>query len=317
MMKTYEFGELLEHARPMLDEELQKYAPEHPEFCLLSPDVGRAGMPVFMNKCADQMFNMGIAEQSTVNVAAGMALEGRKPVIYGMSTFMSMRSCEQIRTNVCYQNAKVVILGNNTGLSQGPCGSTHYAMEDLAIVRTFPKMTLICPGDPAQTLKAFHAAMEHDGPVYIRMGNGRNESAVYKEEYEYQIGKGIRITDGKDASIVACGVMVAYAVEAAKQLEKEGIHVTVVDMHTIKPLDKELVEELARESGKIVTVEDHNIIGGLGGAVCETVAESGIPCKVKRLGIPDMFPGFGSFNDQMSHLGYGIDAMKDAIKAML
>ena len=111
--------------------------------------------------------------------------------------------------------------------------------------------------------------------------------------------------------------MVAYAVEAAKQLEKEGIHVTVVDMHTIKPLDKELVEELALESGKIVTVEDHNIIGGLGGAVCEAVAESGIPCKVKRLGIPDMFPGFGSFNDQMSHLGYGIDAMKDAIKAML
>ena len=138
----------------MLDEELQKYAPEHPEFCLLSPDVGRAGMPVFMNKCADQMFNMGIAEQSTVNVAAGMALEGRKPVIYGMSTFMSMRSCEQIRTNVCYQNAKVVILGNNTGLSQVPAAPPITQWRTWPSSGRSPKMTLICPGDPAQTLKA-------------------------------------------------------------------------------------------------------------------------------------------------------------------
>ncbi len=317
MIKTYELNELLEHARPLMDAELQKYAPEHPEFCLLSPDVGRAGMPIFMNKCKDQMFNMGIAEQNTVNVAAGMALEGRKPVIYGMSTFLSMRSCEQIRTNVCYQNVKVVFLANNTGLCQGPCGSTHYALEDLAIVRTFPKMTLICPGDPAQTIKAFHAAMEMDGPVYIRMGNGRNESAVYKDDYDFQVGKGIKIAEGNDGAIIACGVMVAYAVEAAKQLKRDGIHVTVVDMHTIKPLDDELVKEIALKCGKIVTVEDHNIIGGLGSAVCEVVAESGIPCKVKRLGVPDMFPGFGSFDDQMIHLNYGIAAMKSAIEEML
>jgi len=316
MMNTYAFGEKLEHARAMMDAELQKYAPEHPEFCLLSADVGRAGMPVFMNACKDQMFNMGIAEQNTVNFAAGMALEGRKPVVYGMSAFLTMRSCEQIRTNVCYQNAKVVFLGCNTGLFQGPCGSTHYAMEDLAILRTFPKMTVICPGDPAQTVKAFHAAMEMEGPVYIRMGNGRNESAVYKDEYDFQVGKGNRLTDGKDGAIIACGVMVAFALEAARELEKEGIHVTVVDMHTIKPLDTALVEDIARECGKIVTVEDHTIMGGLGSAVCDAVAESGIPCKVKKLGIPDTFPGFGTFQDQTTHLGYGIEAMKAAIKAM-
>lgn len=314
MIKTYAFGEKIMHARPMLDDELQKYAPKNPNFYLLSPDVARAGMPVFMKKFPERTLNMGIAEQSTVNVAAGMALEGKESVIYGMSGFLSMRSCEQIRTNVCYQNAKVIFLGNNTGLSQGSCGSTHYAMEDLGIIRTFPKMTLVAPADPNQTIKAFYAALEHDGSVYIRMANGRNEAAVYAENYDFELGKGIRITDGKDGAIIACGIMVAYALEASKQLEKEGIHVTVVDMHTLKPLDVELIKEIANECDKIVTVEDHNVIGGLGSAVCEVVAGNGLPCKVIRLGIPDMFPGFGSFNEQMSHLGYGIEAMKKAIE---
>lgn len=314
MIKTYAFGEKIMHARPMLDEVLQKYAPENPDFYLLSPDVARAGMPVFMKKFPDRTLNMGIAEQSTVNVAAGMALEGKQSVIYGMSGFLSMRSCEQIRTNVCYQNVKVVIIGNNTGLSQGPCGATHYALEDLGIVRTFPKMTLVAPADPEQTIKAFYAAMKHEGPVYIRMANGRNESAVYAEDYDFEFGKAIRITEGKDGAIMACGIMVAYAVEAAKQLEKEGIHITVVDMHTLKPLDVEMVKTVAAECGKIVTVEDHNVIGGLGSAICEAVAENGLCCKVTRLGVPDMFPGFGSFDEQMHHLGYGIEAMKKAIK---
>ena len=275
MIKTYAFGEKMMHARPMLDEEMQKYAPENPDFYLLSPDVARAGMPVFMKKFPEQVLNMGIAEQSTVNVAAGMALEGKQSVIYGMSAFLSMRSCEQIRTNVCYQNAKVVILGNNTGLSQGPCGSTHYAMEDLGIVRTFPQMTLVAPADPEQTRKAFYAALKNEGSVYIRMANGRNEPAVYAEDYPFEFGKGIRITDGKDGAIIACGIMVAYAVEAAKQLKKEGIDVTVVDMHTIKPLDVELVKKVAAECGNIVTVEDHNVIGGLAAQYARLLRETG------------------------------------------
>lgn len=317
MIETYAFGEKLGHARPLLDKAMQNYASDHPEFCLISPDVSRAGMPEFIKKFPKQQFNVGIAEQCCVDLAAGMALEGRLPFIYGMSAFMSMRSCENIRTNVCYQNANVKIIGNNTGLSQGPCGSTHYAMEDMAIVRTFPNITLICPGDPEQAEQAFYAAIKHNGPVYIRLANGRNESEVYKSDYKFEIGKGITTIEGKDATIVACGIMLAYAVEAAKQMKEEGISVRVIDMHTLKPIDKEIIEKAAKETGRIVTVEDHSIIGGLGGAVCETVAESGIACKVKRLGIPDFFPGFGSFQDQMDHLGYGIEAMKDAIKAML
>lgn len=315
-MNTYAFGEKLEHARPMLDEAMQALAAADPKFYLISPDVGRAGMPEFIKKFPKQYFNTGIAEMSAMDVSAGMALEGMHPVVYGMSVFNTLRAGEGIRTNICYQGANVKIIGNNTGLSQGPCGSTHYAMEDLAILRTFPRMTVCVPGDPQQALKAFSAAMAMEGPVYIRLANGRSEPAVYKDDYTFRFGSGITVTEGDDAAIIACGIMLPYAVEAARQLKNEGISARVIDMHTIKPLDTELVLKAARETGKIVTVEDAFIIGGLGGAVCETVAESGVPCRVKRLGIPDIFPGFGSFDDQMSHLGFGIAAMKEAVRAL-
>jgi transketolase len=300
----------------MLDEYMQELAERDPKFYLISPDVARAGMPEFIRKFPKQYFNTGIAEMSAMDVAAGMALEGMHPVIYGMSVFNTLRGGEGIRTNICYQGANVKIIGNNTGLSQGPCGSTHYAMEDLAILRTFPRMTLCVPGDPAQVIRAFKAAMAMEGPVYIRLANGRNEPAVYKEDYDFELGKGIRVTDGNDATIIACGIMLPYAVEAAKQMKREGLSVRGIDLHTLKPLDTDIVLKAARETGRIVTVEDAFIIGGLGSAVCETVAESGGSCRVKRLGIPDVFPGFGSFDDQMSHLGFGIEAMKAAVRSL-
>lgn len=316
MIETYAFGEHLGHARPLLDEAMQALAPRDPLFCLISPDVGRAGMPEYIKKFPKQYFNTGIAEMAAADLACGLAIEGFHPVIYGMSAFTSMRSCEGVRTSICYQNANVKIIANNTGLSQGPCGSTHYALEDLAIVRSFPNIVLCVPGDPEQALKAFDAAMAYKGPVYIRLANGRNEPSVYKSDYKFEFGKGITVKEGGDAAILACGIMVAYALEAARQLETEGIHARVLDMHTLKPLDKELVLKAAAETGKLVTVEDAFVIGGLGGAVCETVAESGVPCRVKRLGVPDLFPGFGSFQDQMDHLGFGIEAMKAAVKAL-
>ena len=191
-----------------------------------------------------------------------------------------------------------------------------YAMEDLAILRTFPRMTLCVPGDPSQAVKAFEAAADFDGPVYIRLANGRNEPEVYKGDYEFRFGKGIELMEGSYGYIVACGIMLAYAVEAAKQLRAEGLDVGVIDMHTLKPLDSELLLRAAAKTGRLITVEDAFIIGGLGGAVCETIAESGVPCRVKRLGIPDIFPGFGSFEEQMEHLGFGIEAMKQAIRAL-
>lgn len=316
MIETYAFGEKLGHARPAIDAAMQKMAVERPEFRLISADVARAGMPEFIKKFPKQYYNTGIAEMAAMDLAAGMALEGYLPFVYGMSVFNTLRAGEGIRTNICYQNANVKIIGNNTGLSQGPCGSTHYAMEDLAILRTFPRMTLCVPGDPSQAVKAFEAAADFDGPVYIRLANGRNEPEVYKGDYEFRFGKGIELMEGSYGYIVACGIMLAYAVEAAKQLRAEGLDVGVIDMHTLKPLDSELLLRVAAKTGRLITVEYAFIIGGLGGAVCETIAESGVPCRVKRLGIPDIFPGFGSFEEQMEHLGFGIEAMKQAIRAL-
>lgn len=316
MIETYAFGEKLGHARPAIDAAMQKMAVERPEFRLISADVARAGMPEFIKKFPKQYYNTGIAEMAAMDLAAGMALEGYLPFVYGMSVFNTLRGGEGIRTNICYQNANVKIIGNNTGLSQGPCGSTHYAMEDLAILRTFPRMTLCVPGDPSQAVKAFEAAADFDRPVYIRLANGRNEPEVYKGDYEFRFGKGIELMEGSYGYIVACGIMLAYAVEAAKQLRAEGLDVGVIDMHTLKPLDSELLLRAAAKTGRLITVEDAFIIGGLGGAVCETIAESGVPCRVKRLGIPDIFPGFGSFEEQMEHLGFGIEAMKQAIRAL-
>lgn len=316
MIETYGLKEKLGNARPDLDNAMQEFAVKCPEFRLISADVGRAGMPVFIKKFPEQYYNTGIAEMAAMDLAAGMALEGFKPWIYGMSVFNTLRAGEGIRTNMCYQKANVKLIGCNTGLCQGPCGSTHYALEDLAILRTFPNLTVCVPCDATQAVKAFEAANEMDGPVYLRLGNGRNESEVYKNDYKFEFGKGIEINEGKDGYIIACGMMVPYAVEAMKQLKEEGVDVGVIDMHTIKPLDVDLICKAAKKTGKIVTCEDAFVIGGLGGAVCEAVAESGIPCKVKRLGVPDIFPGFGSFDEQMKYLGFGIDAMKEAIKAL-
>ena len=317
MMKTYELGECIRSARPILDEVICEYVLKNDKFYMISPDMCRAAFPKFMNTRTDHHINVGIAETCAVDVASGMAYEGFLPYVYGMSAFLSMRSFEAIRTNVCYQGHNVKFIGCNTGLSLGPLGSTHYAMEDIALISSMPNMTLICPGDPDQAVKAFYAAAEIDGPVYIRLANGKNESAVYKEDYDFQVGKGITIREGEDCAIIACGIMVAYANDVAKKLEKEGIHVTVIDMHTIKPLDVELIRKTAREIGKIVTVEDHFVSCGMGSLVCNAILDAGIPCQVKRLGIPDMYPGFGTFQDKLDNLGYGPKDIMAAVKSLV
>lgn len=317
MIKTYEFGEILRSARPILDEVILDYAKKNEKFYLISPDMTRAAFPKFMNACPEKHFNVGIAETSAVDFASGMAVEGFLPYVYGMSAFLSMRSCEAIRTNVCYQNHNVKFIGCNTGLSLGALGSTHYAMEDLAIVSNMPNMTVISPGDPDQSVKAFYAAAEIDGPVYIRLANGKNESAVYAEDYEFKVGKGITIREGGDCAIIATGIMVSYANAVAKKLEKEGINVTLIDMHTIKPLDVELIADVARKTGRIVTVEDHFVSSGMGSLVCNAVLDSGIPCKVKRVGIPDTWPGFGTFPELLQHHNYGNAAIEAAVKELI
>jgi transketolase len=258
----------------------------------------------FKERYPDRFFNTGVAEQDMMGIAAGLALEGKIPFVSTFAAFASMRACEQVRTDITYPNLKVRIVSTHGGVTSGG-GTTHNALEDIAIMRSMANMTVVVPGDPNQVGKVLEASLRYQGPMYIRIGRGM-EPIVYEGDYDYAIGKAITTKDGKDATVIACGIAVFYALQAAARLEEKGISVRVLDMHTVKPLDVEAVLKAAKETGKILTAEEHSIVGGLGSAVAETILESGIPIKFKRLGVPDVFVPIGS--PEEIHAKYGFDA---------
>ena len=315
-METYDFGEKLMNPRAILQDCFMELAENDSRFIVLSPDISRSTMEAFYKKYPNKHLNIGIAEQNAVDFASGMAMEGKIPIVYGMAAFMSMRFCELVRTSVCYQRSNVKIIAYSSGTT-GNGGATHCSLEDLGIMRLFPDMKVMLPGDPLMVRPMLMAAYEHEGPVYIRIGGSFPESCVYSQPVDFEIGKGIEVKDGKDATIIANGIMVAYALDAAKKLEAEGINASVVDMHTLKPIDRELVIRKVCETGRVVTVEDHNVFGGLGTAVAEILAEESLNCKFARLGVPDVFPGFGAFDAQASHFGFDAAAIAAKIKTMI
>lgn len=237
--------------------------------------------------------DMGIAEQNMVGVAAGLALGGMIPVVHSFACFISMRSCEQVRTSVAYPNLNVKFIVTHGGISTGTAGTTHHATEDLAIMRSVANMTVLVPGDVTEMKQVLDAALKHSGPVYVRLGAGDAED-VYGQQERFEIGKAVQLKPGNDATIITTGTLMFEGLMAANKLKKDhGLDVRVLQMASIKPLDKEAVTNAAIETGSIVTVEEHNILGGLGGAVCEVVAELG-QGKVKRLGVNDCYCGVGS-----------------------
>jgi len=300
---TYNIGALMQlQAREVYGQVLVDLGRENKDIVVLTADLMRTNKTVyFKNEIPERFFTTGIAEQDMMGIAAGLALEGKIPFVSTFATFASMRACEQVRTDIAYPNLKVRIVSTHSGVTSGG-GSTHYSIEDIAIMRSMPNMTVIAPGDPNQTRKVIEASMDYPGPIYVRIGRGM-EPLVYEQDYEYAIGKAVTVKEGDAATIIACGIAVSNAVQAASELAEKGINVRVLDMHTIKPLDTEAVLKAAKETGTIVTVEDHNIIGGLGGAVAETLMESGVPVKFKRLGIPDIFPPIGSPEEIYAHFG--------------
>lgn len=253
----------------------------------------------FRKKFPEKFYNIGIAEQNLVGIAAGMALAGKTVFATTFAAFASMRSCEQLRTDMGYMKANVKLIGADAGIVMGTLGNTHYAVEDISIVRAMPYVVLLSPSDGLEIYKATIAAAEYKGPVYIRLTGAKNSPIVYKEDFKYEIGKAITISEGKDATIIATGSMVASAVSAAKLLESKGISVTVIDMHTIKPLDVDVIKKAVKETGLIVTAEEHSILGGLGAAVAEIVAEIGNAPKVIRVGLPDSFGPIGTYEEQL------------------
>jgi transketolase len=262
----------------------------------------------------ERHINMGIAEGNMMAVAAGLATTGKVVFASSFAVFAAERACEQIRNSICYPKLNVKIGATHAGISVGEDGASHQCVEDLAIMRSLPNMVVMSPCDAQETRFAIKAAIEHEGPVYLRLGRLGVEE-LYTEDQKFELGKGIVLCDnGNDATIVATGLMVQEAVKAAELLKAKGINVKVVDIHTIKPIDKDLLAECAKATGTIVTVEEHNIIGGLGGAVCEALAET-CPCYVKRIGLNDTFGTSGKPAELLEKFGLTAEKIAEATEA--
>ncbi len=270
--------------------------------------------------CPERVINVGIAEQDMFGVAAGMARAGMIPFLSGFSAFTSMRACDQLHTDICYQNVNAKIIATHSGTSFGQAGSTHHAITDLAITRAMPNLTVIVPADGFETANAVNAAYENFGPYYIRINRGFDRVLYETTDYGFEVGKAVQLKEGTDITVIACGSCAFQALQAANFLENaDGLKVRVINMHTIKPLDKEAVVKAIMDTRRIITVEDHSVIGGLGAAVAEVIAETGKGCAFKRLGIQDQFAPIGLHEDIMSTLGIDsngiIAAVREAMNA--
>ncbi len=265
----------------------------------------------FAKKYPERFFNIGIAEQDMMGTAAGLALGGKIPFASTFAVFASGRAYDQIRNTICYGKINVKIGATHAGITVGEDGATHQALEDIGMMRALPNMTVLYPCDDYQTRWMIEEAIKLNGPVYVRLTRAKTDD-VYKIGTEFELGKGVQHGNGTDATIIVTGVTVGEALAAQRDLISKGMDVRVIDIHTIKPIDKEIILKAARETKRIITVEDHSIIGGLGSAVCEVLCDEH-PTKVTRMGIKDKFGQSGKWQELLAH--YKID--RDAIVAEL
>ena len=269
----------------------------------------------FLRAFVDRFFDMGIAEANMVGVAAGLATCGKKPFVNSFAMFAAGRAWEQVRNSVAYPGLNVKVVGSHGGLSVGEDGASHQCCEDFALMRSIPGMVVICPADGVEAEAAVKAAYEYQGPVYLRMG--RLAVPVFHEDgFAFKIGKGEILREGTDIAIIANGLMTYEAIKAGEALEAMGIHARIVNMSTIKPLDEELVLKCAKECGKIITCEEHSIIGGLGEAVCSYLAET-CPVPVKRIGVNDKFGCSGTAAEVLKAYGLSAEHIVEVTKAFL
>lgn len=286
------------------------------DMVVLSADVSNSDYSgMFEAVYPERFFNVGIAEPAMVDVAAGLAKSGFVPVCNTFAFLFATRALEMVRTHLCYGQANVKLAGTYAGVSDSFDGPTHHAITDIAILRSLPRMTIVVASDALSVARLLPQVVDWKGPVYFRLC--RNEvPQIFTDEYRPEIGKGVLLKDGKDVTIIACGVLVSRSIEAAQALEKEGIHARLVEMHTIKPIDKDMVLRCAEETGAIVTVEEHTILGGLGGAVAEVVSESK-PVPVQRIGLKDTFAETGPYADLLNKYGMSVaDIVAAAKKAI-
>jgi len=275
----------------------------------LDADVSTCTMScIFGEMHPGRFYNMGIAEANMVCVAAGMSTTGLIPFVHSFAMFTAGRTFDQIRNSLAYPGLNVKVVGTHAGLTVGEDGATHQCLEDIGIMRAIPGMTVVCPCDGNETRAAVHAIAEYDGPVYLRLGRLAMDTVTDRPDYRFQLGKSVVLHEGKDATIIATGMMVQVALDAARELKSENIQVRVLDMHTIKPLDTEAVIKAAQETGAIVTAEEHNVMCGLGGAVAEIVSGT-VPVPVLRVGTEDTFGKSGNAEELIQKFGLTTEAI--------
>ncbi len=297
---------------------LTKLGEDNDKIVALTADLaGSTKIGKFQKKFPERFFNLGIAENNMFTLASGMAATGLIPVVSTFAVFVALRSAEFVRTDISYQKRNVKIIATHSGTSFGQAGTTHHCTEDLAIMRTFPHFKVIAPADSYETAKAVVAAFETDDPVYIRIGRSFEPPMHKSLDFDFEIGKAIELHEGTDVTVIAAGRPTLGALEAAEIAKKNGISMRVLDMHTIKPIDEEAIMKAVMETRRIITVEDHSVIGGLGSAVSEVIAKNGKACAMRRLGLQDEFSIVGYPDDLLHYYKMDADGILEAMQEIM
>ena len=290
---------------------------DFPDLVVLDADLaGATKTGIFQKAFPDRHIDCGIAECNMTGIAAGLATCGKIPFISSFAMFAAGRNFEQVRNSIGYPHLNVKIGATHAGITVGEDGATHQCNEDVALMRTIPGMTVIVPSDDVEARAAVRAALEFNGPVYLRFGRAAVPVINDKPGYKFEIGKGVKLTEGSDVTIVATGICVDSALNAAELLKADGISAEVINIHTIKPIDKDIIIESAKKTGKVVTVEEHSVIGGLGSAVCDVLAEN-LPTPVKKIGVQDVFGESGSAGELVKKFGLDGEGVYKSVKEFI
>ncbi len=311
-------AEMLKKAtRDSFGEAVTELAAEYPEIVVLDADLAAATKTgIFKKAYPDRFFDCGIAESNMIGIAAGLSTCGKIPFAASFAMFSAGRAFEQVRNSVGYPHLNVKIAGSHAGISVGEDGATHQCCEDIALMRTIPGMVVLNPSDHYEMKAAVRAMVEHNGPCYIRLGRLAVETVNHNDDYKFELGKGITLREGSDISIIATGLLVQEAVKAAEVLAAEGINAEVINIHTIKPIDEELIVATAKKTGRIVTCEEHNVIGGLGEAVSAVLSEK-CPTPVTRIGVNDCFGHSGPAVELLKEFGLSAEHIVEVVKEKL
>lgn len=303
-------------SRGMYGQAILDLAESRPDLVVLSADLANSsGLDRFRKAYPDQFVNVGIAEQNLIGVASGIAKEGFTVFASSFAPFITMRASEQVRMNLGYMNLNVKAVGIGSGLVMGFLGNSHFGIEDVAVMRAIPGMTVVCPADCGEIVKVVQAAADFQGPMYIRLTGGPNSPIVYTDEYQFVIGKAIELRRGKNIAIVTNGSMVAPSLAAAQELEEENLSIGVHNFHTVKPLDREMLNKIVDEYDMILVVEEHSVVGGLGSAVCEYVSSLSRQKRVVIHGHPDEFGHTGEYDFLLHRYGLTKDGIATKIRS--